>query len=276
MREKKKPVGLLFSLIFIGITLFIILMPYIWMILTSFKSQVEFRFNPTKILPIEWTLGGYIRVLTETPFFIWFRNSVMVTVTVTAGVLFTSSITGFIFAKYHFPFKATLFWILMASMMVPLHVTLIPTFFIINWIGLYNTLYALIVPMMVSAFGIFLCRQFCADIPDSLFEAAHIDGAGEFYVYFKIVLPLLRPCLAALAIFAFLSNWNEYLMPLILIERIRDMTLPVALSYFTGVHSRDTSAVMAAAALIMLPVTILFLVLQKHFIKGIAIAGMKS
>ena len=276
MLDKKKPVGLVFSLLFMGAALFVILTPYIWMLLTSFKSQVEFRWNPTKILPIEWTLDGYRKVLTETPFFSWLRNSVVVTASVTLGVLFTSSITGYIFAKYRFPFKTTLFWLLMASMMVPMHVTLVPSFLIINWVGLYNTIYALIVPGLVSAFGVFLCRQFCADIPDSLFEAARIDGAGDFMIYLKIVVPLLRPCLAALAIFISLQTWNEYLMPLILIERVSDMTLPVALSYFTGFHARNTSAVMAAAALIMMPVTILFLALQKQFIKGIALAGMKS
>jgi len=152
---------------------------------------------------------------------------------------------------------------------------MIPSFLIINWVGLYNTIYALILPSMVSAFGVFLCRQFCADIPDSLFEVARIDGAGDFTIYLHIVIPLLRPCLAALAIFTSLQSWNEYLMPLLYIESVSDMTLPVALSYFTGFHARNTSAVMAAAALIMLPITVLFLVLQKQFIKGIALTGMK-
>jgi len=276
MLEKKKPIGLILSLLFMAAALFIILMPYIWMLLNSFKDKVELRWNPTRLLPIKWTLDGYKKVMTAAPFFSWLRNSVVVTASVTTGVLFTSSISGYIFAKYRFPFKTALFWALMASMMVPAHVSLIPSFLIINWIGLYNTIYALIVPSLVSAFGIFLCRQFCADIPDSLFEAARIDGAGDFTTYIMIVIPLLRPCLAALAIFTALATWNEYLMPLILIERVSDMTLPVALSYFTGFHARDTGAVMAAAAMIMLPVTILFLALQKQFIKGIALAGMKS
>jgi len=276
MLNKKRPSGLVLSLIFMGIALFIIIMPYIWMLMNSFKSQIELRWNPTRILPIEWTLAGYIKVLDVTPFFSWLLNSVTVTVSVTLGVLFTSSLTGYVFAKYRFPLKSILFWTLLASMMVPAHVTLIPYFMIINWIGLYNTIYALIVPGLITAFGIFLCRQFCADIPDSLFEAARIDGASDFSVYIMIVIPLLRPCLAALAIFTALQTWNEYLLPLILIERVSDMTLPVALSYFSGFHARDTGAIMAAASMIMLPVTILFLALQKQFIKGIALAGLKS
>jgi len=222
-----------------------------------------------------WTLDGYDKVLTKAPFFDWLRNSVTVTVAVTAGVLFTSSLAGYVFAKYRFRFKSALFWVMLATMMLPLQVSLIPSFLIINWIGLYNTIFALIIPMLVSAFGVFLCRQFCEDIPDSLCEAARIDGAGDFYIYSAIILPLLRPCLAALAIFTFLTSWNEYLMPLILIERTKDMTLPVALSYFSGFHARDTGAVMSAAALIMTPVTVLFLALQKQFIKGIALTGIK-
>jgi ABC-type glycerol-3-phosphate transport system permease component len=254
----------------------VILAPYIWMLLTSFKTHQEFRRNPGKILPINWVLSGYATVFTKAPFFYWLRNSALVTGAVTLGVLFTSSITGFVFAKYRFKGKSVLFWLLMSTMMVPAQVMLIPSFLIINEIGLYNTLYALIVPTLVSAFGIFLCKQFCEDIPDSLCEAARIDGASDLYIYSRVIIPLLRPCLAALAIFTFLASWNEYLMPLILLEQTKNMTLPVALSWFTGFHSRDTSAVMAAAALIMTPVTLVFLALQKQFIKGITLIGIKQ
>ena len=257
------------------VILFIILMPYIWMLLTSFKSTSEIIKNPGKIIPIEWTLSGYEKVLTRSPFFTWFLNSAVVTASVTLAVLFTSSITGYIFAKYKFPGKEFLFWVVLATMMVPFTVTMIPNFLIINDLGLHNTLWSLIVPAMISGFGIFLCRQFCEDIPDALCEAAIIDGARDFYIYWKIILPNLRPCLGALAIFTFLDSWNEYLRPLIMLESMDSMTLPVALSYFTNQHYNDYSAIMAAAALIMIPVTVVFLLLQKHFIKGIAITGMK-
>ena len=256
-------------------TFAVILLPYAWMIITSFRTKVDIRVNPGNILPEEWVLNGYIRVLTESPFFNWLRNSVIVTVLVVAAVLFTSSLTGFVFAKFKFRFKNTLFWLLLATMMVPVQVTMIPSFIIINAIGLYDSLAALIIPTMVSAFGIFLCRQFCEDIPDSLCEAALVDGVGPLSMYVMIMIPLLRPCLAALGIFTFLSTWNEYLMPLILIERVRNMTLPVALSFFSDQHATDMGTVMAAAALIMIPVTIVFLSFQKHFIKGIALTGGK-
>jgi len=257
------------------IMLFIILMPYVWMLLTSFKSTSEIMKNPGAIMPIDWTLAGYDKVLTQSPFFKWLQNSIIVTVSVTVIVLFTSSISGYIFAKYHFRFKEFLFWVVLATMMVPFTVTMIPNFLLINDLGLHNTLGALIVPTMVSGFGIFLCRQFCEDIPDSLCEAAKIDGAGDFYIYWKIILPNLGPCLGALAIFTFLDSWNDYLRPLIMLDKMDSMTLPVALSYFTNQHYNDYSSIMAAAALIMIPVTVVFLLLQKYFIKGIAITGMK-
>jgi len=255
--------------------LFIILMPYIWMLLTSFKSTSEIVKNPGVIIPIDWTLSGYGKVLTGSPFFTWLKNSVVVTVSVTLIVLFTSSLVGYIFAKYQFKGKEFLFWVILATMMVPFTVTMVPNFLLINELGLHNTLGALIVPTMVSGFGIFLCRQFCEDIPDSLCEAAKIDGAGDFYIYWNVILPNLGPCLGALAIFTFLESWNDYLRPLIMLDNMNSMTLPVALSYFSNQHYNDYSALMAAAALIMIPVTVVFLLLQKYFIKGIAITGMK-
>jgi len=241
----------------------------------SFKSTSEILKNPGKIMPINWVVSGYETVLTKSPFIKWFFNSAIVTASVTIITLFTSSISGFIFAKYRFKGKEILFWIILATMMVPFTVTMIPNFLIVNELGLYNTLFSLIIPVMVSGFGIFLCRQFCEDIPDSLCEAAKIDGAGDFYIYLRIIVPLLRPCLAALTIFTFLENWNEYLRPLIMLEQVDRMTLPVALSFFAQQHSTDFSAIMAATALIMIPVTAVFLILQKHFIKGIAITGTK-
>ena len=271
-RNYKRILLILFGLI----TVIFFLVPYFWMVVVSLRTTSEMMRNPGTILPIIWTLKNYVKVLTESPFFTWFLNSVKVTGSVTLLVLFTSSLTGYVFAKYRFPMKNTLFWLVLATMMVPAQVTMIPGFLIINAMGLYNTLYALIIPAAMSAFGIFLCRQFCEDIPDSLCEAAFIDGAGDFYIYLRIIIPLLRPCLAALAIFTFLNTWNDYLGPLIMLESVKRMTLPVALSFFSDAHARDTNAVMAAAVMIMTPVTVLFLSLQKQFIKGITLTGVKS
>lgn len=252
-----------------------IIAPYIWMLLTSFKSTKEIMQNPGRIFPIDWTLSGYVYVLTKSPFFNWFINSVIVTFTVTAAVIFTSTLTGYVFSKYRFKGKTTLFWLILATMMVPYQITMIPQFLIINEIGLYNTLWALITPELVTGFGIYLCRQFCDDIPDSLCEAAVIDGAGPFKIYRMIIIPLLRPCIGALTIFTFLDVWNEYLKPLIMLNEIKRMTLPLALAFFSDARTHDIGAVMSASALIMIPATVVLLVFQKHFIRGITITGMK-
>lgn len=252
-----------------------IITPYIWMLMTSFKSTREILQNPGKIIPIDWTLAGYIYVLTKSPFFSWFVNSTIVTVTITAAVIFTSTMTGYVFSKFKFKGKTALFWMLLATMMVPYQITMIPQFLIINELRLYNTLWALIVPELVTAFGIYLCRQFCDEIPDSLCEAAVIDGAGPFKIYRMVILPLLKPCIGALSIFTFLDIWNEYLKPLIMLNEVKRMTLPLALAFFSDARNHDIGAIMSASTLIMLPTTVILLILQKQFIKGIAITGMK-
>jgi len=259
----------------LGLVVLVVLAPYILMLLTALRSTKEIRQHPLEVLPRVWTLENYIRVLTQTPFWSWFRNSTVITVSVTLGQLFTSTIAGFVFAKYQFKFKDLTFWTILATMMVPGQVTMIPGFLVITKLGLYNKLSALIIPAMTTAFGIFLCRQFIEDVPDSLCEAAKIDGAGDFFIYSRIILPLIRPAIGSLAIFCFLATWNDYLGPLIMLGDLDRMTLPLALNYFNTQHSTDTGAQMAAAALVMLPVTVVFLLFQKQFIKGIAISGMK-
>lgn len=252
-----------------------IILPYIWMLASSFKSNQEILTNPKGFLPRQWTLGGYANVLSKTPFFSWFKNSLLVTTATTFMVLLTSTLTGFVFAKYEFKGKKALFWSILAVMMVPQQITMIPTFILINTLGLYNHLSALIIPGLVSCFGIFLCKQFIEDIPNSLCEAALIDGAGDFYIYFKVIIPQIRPAIASLAIFTFLAVWNDYINPLIMLNDLENMTLPLALSFFSDQHSTDLGAIMAASALVMLPVTIVFLAFQKQFIKGISLTGMK-
>jgi len=275
MTKFKRRIPQYILLLFLIIVSVIIIVPYIWMILTSFRSNSEIMKNPGTMMPINWTIGGYVKVLTKSPFFRWFINSLLISTTVTTAVIFTSTISGFVFSKYKFKFKNTIFWIVLATMMVPYPTTMIPGFLIIDNLGLYNSIAALIIPALVSGFGVYLCRQFCDEIPDSLCEAALIDGAGPVRIYTSIILPQLKPCIAALGIFTFLESWNEYLKPLIMLSEVRNMTLPLALSYFSDQHANDLGAVMAASALIMIPVTVLLLVFQKQFIKGVAITGMK-
>lgn len=253
----------------------VIIIPYVWMLSNSFKTSKEALTDPGHLLPKEFTTQGYQRVLIDSPFFAWLGNSLFVTILNTFAVLFTSSLIGYVFSKYSFKSKNVLFTILLATMMVPAQSTMIPSFILINELGLYNSLWALIIPALFSVFGIYLCKQFCDEIPKELLESAKIDGAGDFRIYFKVVIPQIRPALGALGIFTFLEHWNDYLRPLIYLNSTGKMTLPLALSYFSDQHSTDLTSTMAASALIMIPVAIVFIIFQKQFVKGLSMTGMK-
>lgn len=253
----------------------IIVLPYVWMLSNSFKTTMETLTDPMHIIPQEPTTAGYEKVLTKSPFFRWLWNSCFVTGINTIVILFTSSIVGYIFARFNFKGRNYLFAMLLFTMMVPAQVTMITTFIIIDGVGLYNSVWALIIPSFVNVFGIYLCKQYCEEIPKELIESAKIDGAGNFRIYWNIVIPQIRPALGALAIFTFLEYWNDYLNPLIYLSSTDNMTLPLALSYFSTQHSTDLSATMAASALIMIPAAIVFIIFQKQFIKGLALTGMK-
>jgi ABC-type glycerol-3-phosphate transport system permease component len=160
-------------------------------------------------------------------------------------------------------------------MMVSPQVTMVPSFLLINKLGLYDKLPSLVIPGMVGGFGIFLCRQFIEDIPNSLCEAAFIDGANSFFVYFRIIIPLIRPAIGALTIFTFLLYWNEYMLPLLYLNRVENMTMSLAISFFSTQRTTDIGAIMAAATLVMFPVTVVFFAFQKQFIQVIAITGLK-
>ena len=249
--------------------------PMAWMVMTSFKSNADIRLNPTKFFPTEWTLEGYKSVFTKVPIVSWFINSIVVTVVVTVAVIFTSTFIGFVFAKYEFRGKKPLFYLLVATMMVPSQVTMIPRYLIIQQIHLFNTIWALIVPGLVSAFSVYLARQFIEDIPDSLCEAAVLDGAGPLSIYWHVILPNIRPAIGSIGIFTAMAHWNDYLNPLLMLNDIERMTLPLGLVVFDSQRSADLSAVMAAAAIIMIPMLVIFLLFQKQFIRGMTMSGVK-
>ena len=171
--------------------------------------------------------------------------------------------------------KKMLFLLLLATMMVPGQVTMIPRFLMIQKMGLFNTQWALIIPGMVSAFGIYMAKQFIEDIPDSICEAAKIDGASAFGIYWKIILPNIRPAIGSLGIFTAMMSWNDYLNPLLMLNDKEKMTLPLALVVFSTEHTQDLTTTMAAATMIMLPMIVIFILFQKQFIRGLALSGIK-
>lgn len=274
-KDKKNLKLRIISFICLFIFALIFIAPYFWMLSNSFKSTKEILLEPNNLLPKEFTLSGYEKVLTDSPFFTWFKNSLFITILDTAVILFTSSIIGFVLSKYKFKLNKVVFYLILATMMVPSTALMIPNFLLISNLGWYDKVIALIVPTFFNAFGIFLCKQFIDDLPKELFESAMLDYANDFKIYYKIVLPAIKPALGSLTIFTFLSIWNDYLTPLIMLNSSKNMTLPLALSYFSSQHMTDLSATMAAASLIMIPASVVFIIFQNQFIKGISMTGMK-
>jgi multiple sugar transport system permease protein len=245
------------------------------MLLSAFKPIAEILRTPPTFLPETPTLDNFRTVLQEAPYGLWYRNSLVVATAVTAIAMFTSAVGGYIFAKFEFPFKQPLFILILVTLMIPFPVLLIPNYIIANRLGVLNSLWALVLPGMVSAFGIFLIRQFAAGIPRDLIEAARLDGASEWAIFGRIVLPLLRPALAALGVFTFLASWNDYLWPLVAINDLDKSTLPLALTFFNSVHTTRYDLVMAAATMAVVPVLIVFLIFQRHIVKALVLAGMR-
>ncbi len=259
----------------LGVLALVFLAPFALMIVSAFKTQAEVLRTPPTFLPLEPTLNAFVTVLRDAPYGLWYRNSMVVACAVTAAVLVTSSLAGYVFAKFEFPGKRALFLLVLSTMMIPFPVLLIPTYLIVDRLELLNTLWALIIPGMVSAFGIFLMRQFIAGIPNDLIEAARIDGASEWSIWARIIVPLVRPALAALGVFSFLASWNDYLWPLVAINETERSTVPLALAFFNTAHAQRYDVIMAAATLAVVPVLVVFLIFQRQIVKALVLAGMK-
>jgi multiple sugar transport system permease protein len=251
-------------------------MPYLWMVLSSFKSNMEIIQSNPSLLPRNPTFAGYEKVIRDAPFFRWFVNSLYAAAIVCLGTLFSSALAGYIFAKFQFRGKQAIFVSILATMMIPFQIVMIPTYLIISKLNLINSIYAIILPYLTSAFGIFLCKQFIEGIPRDFIESARIDGASEFRTFRSLIVPQITPVLSALGIFTFMSSWNNYIWPLIVLNEERKMTVPLALVIFNSQNTMNFNVVMSAAVLIMLPVIIVFLIFQRRFVEGLVMTGIKG
>ncbi len=265
----------LYSILLFGILF--TLVPFLWMLSTSFKSSTEIVKLPPTFLPEKFTLQSYRTIFNDphVPIARFYLNSIIVSASVVTMVLFTSSLAGYVFAKYQFYGKNVLFTMLLASMMIPFQVMMIPLYLILVRMGLTDSLMGLIVPGATSAFGIFLMRQFIESIPSELIDAARIDGAGEFGIYSRIILPQMGPALATLGIFTFMGTWNDYLWPLIVITTNEKRTLPVMLTWYNSQHGSRFDLTMAASVLVILPILLVYFIFQRWVVRGIALTGFK-
>jgi multiple sugar transport system permease protein len=252
----------------------LMLTPLVWMVVTSLSTLEESRrFPPGLPSTIRW--ANFSDVWTLVPFGRWLINTAIVSVIVVVSNLVFCSLAGYAFARIKFPGSGIAFVLLLATLMVPFQVVLIPTLLIVKWFGLVDHLGALVLPQLATAFGVFLMRQFFVSLPVELEEAARMDGASRLGVFWKVLLPLMGPPLATLAILTFLSIWNDFLWPLIVIQDPDNMTLQLGLSSFQGAHQTQWSLLMAATLMSQLPVIVMFLLAQRFFVRSIASSGIK-
>jgi len=253
------------------------LAPIVWTVSTSLRTPAQSFSLPPKWLPTDLAFGNYSQVFQSVPFAEILANSVKVSVAIVLGQLVTASLAGYAFARLTFPGKNVLFILLMASLMVPGQATIIPVFLLIKWFGLADTLWSLILPAWVSAFGVFFMRQAFMQIPQDLVDAAKIDGAGQWHIFSRVFVPLCAGPMAVLAILSFNTFWNEFFRPLIFLSSQQHFTLPLGLVTLQGyLGTGSLSVVLAGVVISMLPVLLIFVFAQRYVIEGIARTGVKG
>jgi alpha-1,4-digalacturonate transport system permease protein len=252
-----------------------VLAPIVWAVLSSFKTPTELAQRPPTLFPQAPTGANYVEALTAFDFGRYFLNSALVTVLATLLTLAVNAMAAYALAKYNFRGRDTLFLITLATIMIPLQVIFLPVYQVVSSLGLVNSLWGMIIPAAATPTGVFLLRQYMLSLPDDLIEAARIDGAGEFRIFLRIILPLCRPALAVVAIFSVIWRWNDFLWPLIVAQDESVYTLPVALARFSGQLVVPFHLVLAMSVLSIVPVIVLFLLLQRQIIAGIAQTGLK-
>ena len=258
----------------LGIGALVTAFPFIWMIATSFKPQRESITFPPTVLPQQPTLEWYTTLFTELDFGRYLGNTVVVVLIGFIG-LFLMAMAGYAFAKFEFRGRRWMFFLVLATMMIPIQVTMIPTYLILNGMNLTNTLAGIALPTLVSGFSIFLFRQFMSTIPAEMLEAARLDGAGEFRTFWQIVLPMSGPILAVQVVLTFIAGWNSFLWPLIIASDQKLYTLSVGLALLNQQLAVNPSLQMAAASVMVVPILIVFVIFQRYVIQGFALSGLK-
>ncbi len=251
--------------------------PFLWMVLGSIKPKADFLRNPPTFLPSELTNDNYGRLFDQLDFPRFFLNSAVIALAVTVGTLVFCPMLGYALAKLPWRGKRVVMGVVLATLMVPAGITLIPNFILMSNLGLVNSYPGMILPFLAGPFGVFLMRQFMLGIPNELLEAARMDGANEFRIFWSVVMPLATPVLATLGILTFLGSWNSFIYPLVMATEQEMYTLPVALATFaTGQHEADHGMLMAGSVMLVVPVLIVFILFQRWITEGIATTGLKG
>ncbi len=255
---------------------FIFFFPVLWIFISSLKTQGELFTYPLTFLPARATLDNYREALNSGNFIRFFSNSSFVAVVSTLITVLINTMAGYALSKFIFPGRDIIFYMMIATLMIPLQVIMVPIFLLEKNLGLLNTLWGIIIPPAATPTGIFLARQYMMTIPNSLIESARIDGASEGYIFIRIIMPLAKPIIATIAIFSFMWRWNDFLWPFIVISRQSKYTLQLALSNFVGQYNIDWSSLLSMTVIAILPMILVFLLFQRYFIKGLTAGGVKG
>lgn len=258
----------------LGVGAFVTAFPFLWMVLASVKPRSESVAYPPQLLPKQPTLEFFVQLFTELDFGRYLLNTLLIVVICMFGLLLMAA-AGYGFAKFTFPGRDILFFLVLVTMMIPGQVTMIPSYLILNGMKLTNTLVGIALPMLVSGFAVFLFRQFMVTIPTEIIEAARIDGAGEWRIFFRIILPMSGPILAVQVVLTFIAGWNSFLWPLIIANDQSLYTLSVGISLLNQQISTNPSLQMAASTLMVVPILIVFVVFQRFVVQGFALSGLK-
>ena len=272
---KKKTGSIILNLILIVLGI-ITVYPFVWMLSSSFKQNKEIMALEQHLLPQELITTNYINMNERFDFMRFFGNSLFITIVVTAIVIYTSTICGYVLSKYRFRGRKLLFGFVLSTMMIPWCVTIIPKYSMIQAFGWMDSYKALIIPAMFSGFGIFMMKQNISSLPNEILEAARIDGANEFYIFHRIVFPMAKNGVSSIAIFQFLWAWEDFLWPYLVINTKEKQLLSVGLKMFNGQYSTDYGALFAATTISIVPVLVIYLFFQKQFIAGIASSAVKG
>ncbi|KPK65044.1 MAG: hypothetical protein AMS21_05780 [Gemmatimonas sp. SG8_38_2] len=259
--------------LFLGISM---LAPFLWMLSTSLMNEFDVYQYPPRLLPLDPVWSNYPNALTAAPFARFFLNSTIMSLFIVCGHLFTAATAGYAFARLRFPGRDNVFILFLANLMVPVIVLLIPRFLLVNAMGWVDTYTGLIITELVSVWGIFLMRQYFLSIPRELEDAARIDGASEWQIFWRVALPLAKPALATVALFSFVETWKSFLWPLIVTRSMSMRPVEVGIAAFHSLYFSNWPYQMAAAVVAVIPILILFILTQRYFVRGIQLAGLKG
>lgn len=276
MKKKKHSIEFYIGVIVIFIGAFFMILPLYWMLISAFKGQTELLQMPPTMYPHEWILNNFKRVLDSIPFIRYYANSLGTSILNTLIGVLSSALIGYTFAKYRFKGRNAIFMCMLAFMMVPYDTLMIPLYKLMAGMKLTNSYFVLLVPYFLNIFGIFLMRQFFLDLPDDYLEASEMDGCGHFRRFFTIALPMAKPMISALFIYLFMASYNSYLWPLISVSKRELFTLTVGIGAFFNDRGTQTDLIMAASAMMIVPIVIIFSVAQKNFVEGLTVGGVKG